>query len=322
VPPITRNQTQCEVSVPVSLTGSGTYATFCVTFLACRQGCHAVAPSGDAHRSGGVDPAQDLLSGGGSCRPGGLGSVVQAVVIFGQVPSGVGGHDDAAVGDVEQSVGRLHLDVLSSEVAPHVVAVLEDADAPGPVDPAADPLRWRCLRCALAIAVGIDHFHGDRLAELEATDRSDIADRLVRSRNGSRRRSAPDLQPLGRDSRPHFMWKHRFRRGCPERTLQSMTRANHRPARSSETVLVQCFWPRATSSAIEEAAARAATAAAAVDGGGVRFLGSTFIPEDEVVLFEFAGEIDGVRDASERAALPYERIIPAVELEPPHGQPK
>jgi hypothetical protein len=87
-------------------------------------------------------------------------------------------------------------------------------------------------------------------------------------------------------------------------------------------VLVQCFWPRATSSAIEEAAARAAAAAAAVDGGGVRFLGSTFIPEDEVVLFEFAGEIDGVRDASDQAALPYERIIQAVELEPPHGQPK
>ena len=50
----------------------------------------------------------------------------------------MGGNDDAVVGDVKQSVCRLDPDRLAGEVAPHVVAMLEDADPALLVNAAAD----------------------------------------------------------------------------------------------------------------------------------------------------------------------------------------
>jgi hypothetical protein len=44
----------------------------------------------------------------------------------------------------------------------------------------------------------------------------------------------------------------------------------------------------------------------------VRFLGSLLMPEDEVLLCLFAGSLTEVRALSERAGLPFERILRCV----------
>lgn len=46
--------------------------------------------------------------------------------------------------------------------------------------------------------------------------------------------------------------------------------------------------------------------------GPVSFLGSLLIPEDEVLLCLFAGPLTEVRALSERAGLPFERVVRCV----------
>ena len=41
----------------------------------------------------------------------------------------------------------------------------------------------------------------------------------------------------------------------------------------------------------------------------VRYLGSILLREDEVVLCQFEGPADSVRDVAERAEIPFERIL-------------
>jgi hypothetical protein len=61
-------------------------------------------------------------------------------------------------------------------------------------------------------------------------------------------------------------------------------------------------------------AARARARLTAELGSGVRYLRTTFLPGDEVVfhLFE-APSIEALDEAGQRAALPFERIVEAVE---------
>jgi hypothetical protein len=76
--------------------------------------------------------------------------------------------------------------------------------------------------------------------------------------------------------------------------------------------LVECMWPGVTEKACAEAAARAgaATQALAVGGCELRFVDGLLIPDDEVVLFRFAGGSHmSVEQVCVRAALPYERIL-------------
>jgi hypothetical protein len=89
------------------------------------------------------------------------------------MPPGVGGDEDAAVGDVEQPVDRLHRDLLAGEVPPDVVAVFEDADPPRVVHPAADgvDVRWGRLR---GVGIGIEDLGRDPLQELEGTPRKGL----------------------------------------------------------------------------------------------------------------------------------------------------
>lgn len=47
-------------------------------------------------------------------------------------------------------------------------------------------------------------------------------------------------------------------------------------------------------------------------GSPVSFLGSLLIPEDEVLLCLFAGPLTEVRALSERAGLPFERVLRCV----------
>jgi len=49
-------------------------------------------------------------------------------------------------------------------------------------------------------------------------------------------------------------------------------------------------------------------------GTGVRYVRTTFLPGDETILHVFeAASPDALRDAARDAALPYERIVEAVE---------
>jgi hypothetical protein len=49
-------------------------------------------------------------------------------------------------------------------------------------------------------------------------------------------------------------------------------------------------------------------------GGGVRYLRTTFLPEDETILRLFeAPSTAALEEAGKRAALPFERIVEAVE---------
>ena len=49
-------------------------------------------------------------------------------------------------------------------------------------------------------------------------------------------------------------------------------------------------------------------------GAGVRYVRTTFLPGDETVLHVFeASSAEALREAARAAALPYERIVEAVE---------
>ena len=103
----------------------------------------AVAGSREAHRPPPVNLAQDLVSGRRWCRSCGLGAPVHPHVIFGQVPAGVGGDQDAVVADLEQAVDGLHGNALAGQLAADVVAVLEDADPSRSVNTARDRVAAR-----------------------------------------------------------------------------------------------------------------------------------------------------------------------------------
>jgi len=67
-----------------------------------------------------------------------------------------------------------------------------------------------------------------------------------------------------------------------------------------------------SAAAVADAKERAGRAAEL--GSGVRYLRTTFLPGDETVLHLFeAPSAEALDDAAKRAALPYERIVEAVE---------
>jgi hypothetical protein len=83
------------------------------------------------------------------------------------------------------------------------------------------------------------------------------------------------------------------------------------------TFMAECFWPGMTEAAVQEAGTRARRAARAAsrEGEAVRYLGAILVPVDEIALLLFEG--DGgelVRTVSERAEIPFERILETVRL--------
>ena len=85
------------------------------------------------------------------------------------------------------------------------------------------------------------------------------------------------------------------------------------------TYLVECFWPGVTQEAVEAANGRARERAAALgrEGSSLRFLGSLFVPADEVVFFQFtATSSEEVARASLEAQLPFDRVALSVWIEP------
>lgn len=88
------------------------------------------------------------------------------------------------------------------------------------------------------------------------------------------------------------------------------------PARSAEPVwqIAECLLPGVTVAVAEALGHQVRTELAAGHWPDVSFLGSLLMTEDEVVLCLFTGPLPRVRAVSERAGLPFERIVGCVGL--------
>jgi hypothetical protein len=82
------------------------------------------------------------------------------------------------------------------------------------------------------------------------------------------------------------------------------------------TYLVECFWPGIDERKHVSAADRAQAAALQLcqEGRDIEFLGSILVPADETVFCFLRGLEADVRSASERAGLPFERVLEAVRI--------
>ena len=76
----------------------------------------------------------------------------------------------------------------------------------------------------------------------------------------------------------------------------------HRP----NGFVAECYWPDVDENAVSAADERIAACAAELD---VRYLGSILLREDEVVLCQFEGTAEAVREVVARAGVPFERIL-------------
>jgi hypothetical protein len=76
--------------------------------------------------------------------------------------------------------------------------------------------------------------------------------------------------------------------------------------------IAECLLPGLTRPAAEDLARRIVAELTGRPRPGVRFLGSLLMPGDEVLLCLFAGPEAEVRAVSERAGLPFERVIGCV----------
>lgn len=76
--------------------------------------------------------------------------------------------------------------------------------------------------------------------------------------------------------------------------------------------MVERYLPGVTQEAFEKLRKRIATAAeeVAADGAQVRYVGSTFVPEEESCFCRFeSANADDVRRACEQAGIPFARIV-------------
>jgi hypothetical protein len=78
--------------------------------------------------------------------------------------------------------------------------------------------------------------------------------------------------------------------------------------------IAECLLPGMTLSLAEELAQRLTAELTGRPHPGVAFLGSLLMPGDEVLLCLFSGVQDDVRVVSERAGLPFERILSCVGI--------
>ncbi|HYY78550.1 MAG TPA: nickel-binding protein [Actinomycetes bacterium] len=85
------------------------------------------------------------------------------------------------------------------------------------------------------------------------------------------------------------------------------------------TYMVERYLPGVSEQELHLAIGRVKAVAAQMqaEGVAVRYLGSTFAPEDQCCFCLFAGPSSAaVREANERAAFPHARIVPAVRIPP------
>jgi hypothetical protein len=80
----------------------------------------------------------------------------------------------------------------------------------------------------------------------------------------------------------------------------------------------KCYWPGITAGEFERATTIRAAEAEPRDPGGTAYLGSILFPDDELILCLFESPSrSAVKQASERAGIPCERIIESIWLAPP-----
>jgi hypothetical protein len=80
--------------------------------------------------------------------------------------------------------------------------------------------------------------------------------------------------------------------------------------------VAECLLPGVTPASAAVIADRVrAELARSADQNRVAFIGSLLMPEDEVLLCLFTGPQDEVRSVSERAGLPFERILRCLGLD-------
>lgn len=82
-----------------------------------------------------------------------------------------------------------------------------------------------------------------------------------------------------------------------------------------KTYLGEAYLPRSRAAALDEAVKRLQASAGPADGApAVRYVRSTFVPEDETCFHIFeADSAEAVRKAGERASVTFDRIVEAVE---------
>jgi hypothetical protein len=83
--------------------------------------------------------------------------------------------------------------------------------------------------------------------------------------------------------------------------------------------MAECFWPGVTRLLLEDCGRRAGQAAHGFGskGASTRYVGSILVPVDEIALCLFeAPSIDAATELNERAAIPFERILEIVRLDP------
>jgi Nickel responsive protein SCO4226-like len=83
--------------------------------------------------------------------------------------------------------------------------------------------------------------------------------------------------------------------------------------------MAECFWPGVTRLLLQDAGRRGREAAQALTSQDAcaRYIGSILVPADETAfcLFE-ASSIETATEINQRAAIPYERILEVVRLDP------
>jgi hypothetical protein len=84
-------------------------------------------------------------------------------------------------------------------------------------------------------------------------------------------------------------------------------------AEPDSSFVAECFWPDVRPSDLEALDRRVAAAASewGREQSPVRYLGSILIRDDEVVLCQFEGTAEAVRDVARKALIPFERILAA-----------
>lgn len=88
------------------------------------------------------------------------------------------------------------------------------------------------------------------------------------------------------------------------------------------TFLVECYAPDISRTDVEVVGRRAAAAAAQLraEGRSIEYVRALFVPGDDAVFHVFTADAsDTVRDAGERAAIAFERVVESVAVEAEPG---
>lgn len=83
-------------------------------------------------------------------------------------------------------------------------------------------------------------------------------------------------------------------------------------AERAPSFVAECYWPDVEEEEVRLLDHRIVASLA----DDVRYLGSVLIREDEVVLCQFEGAADAIRQVAERAGVPYERLLAATHTLP------